>query len=119
MALGFNPNLFSMSGFSCSLSVIMFVGSIIGTIFHGFFGFGIILSFLYLLLSAKFTRNLSAKTVGELVENVVSSNYHKCRRRPNTYNPKELSPVLERLFYQNLGLDKNTLTIESKFEWAD
>ncbi len=118
MALGFDPNLFSMNGLSCSLSVIMFVGSIIGTVFHGFFGFGIILSFLYLLLSAKFTRNLSAKTVGELVEEIVSSNYHKCRRKPNTHNPKELFPVLERLFYQNLGLDKNTLTIESKFEWT-
>lgn len=55
-------------------------------------------------------------TVGELVEQMVMTNYIQCRRDPNTYNSNEIYATLVNLFHKGLGVDRSELTRNAKLE---
>ena len=54
-------------------------------------------------------------TVGELVEQMVMTNYIRCRRDPGTYNSSEIYSTLVNLFHKGLGVDRAELTRDAKF----
>lgn len=79
----------------------------------GLTGFG--LAFGGLWIAAKTGNEVDVKNMGELAEKMTKENYLKFRRNSKSYNDNEIERVLTDLFSLELGIDKNKLTREVKF----
>lgn len=76
---------------------------------------GIALSIFGFWISNKMGKEIYIKTVGELTDNMVSYNYMKSRRDPNTVNRRELDNVIKNIFIKLFQLDPSALNKEAKF----
>ena len=69
-------------------------------------------------LAAKFGKEFSVQTIGELVERIARTNYIQSRRDPSKFNPKEIEKLLADWLCADFSLSRSTLTREAKFTWA-
>lgn len=76
---------------------------------------GIAFSISGLWISNKMGKEIDIKTVGELTANMVSYNYIKSRRDPNTVNRRELDDVIKSILVKLFQLDPSVLTKDAKF----
>lgn len=71
---------------------------------------GMVTSLVLISIANRLGNELCWKTVGELAEKAVLKNYTKARRKPTTYNPKEVEQLIIRTFSEELDLDESLLT---------
>ncbi|TDO23748.1 hypothetical protein [Pedobacter duraquae] len=76
---------------------------------------GIAFSLLGFRIADRMGKEIAIKTVGELTDNMVSNNYIKSRRDPNTVNKRELDDVTRSIFIKLFYLSPSALHKEAKF----
>lgn len=96
--------------------VIIVLASLVGFFFNWQIGLlGIVFSIAGFWFANKIGNELDLQTVGQVAEKMTRENYLKSRRNPKTFNKKEIEKVLTDWFSNDLDLDKNKLTRETKF----
>jgi len=76
---------------------------------------GIAFSILGLRIANKMGKEIDIKTIGELIDNMVSYNYIKSRGDSNTVNTGELDNVIKSIFIKLFQLSPSALHKEAKF----
>ncbi|WP_316839188.1 hypothetical protein [Pedobacter gandavensis] len=100
---------------TCVLILVFFL-SLLAFFFDGTIAVsGIAFSLLGLRIAHKMGKEIDIKTVGELTDNMVSYNYIKSRRDPNTVNRRELDHVIKSIFIKLFLLSPSALHKEAKF----
>lgn len=103
------------SWLTCVL-IIVFLLSLLAFFISGTIAlFGIAFSIFGFWISNKMGKEIDIKTVGELTDNMVSFNYIKSRRNPNTVNKRELDNVIKSIFIKEFQLAPSVLNKEAKF----
>jgi hypothetical protein len=114
--LGFKIAILRPHKFVTEFLLVLLLVSFI-TLFYkyqfGLTGFG--LAFGGLWIAAKTGNEVDVKNMGELAEKMTKEHYLKFRRNSKSYNDNEIERVLTDLFSLELGIDKNKLTREVKF----
>ncbi len=93
--------------------------SVLGSLIYCFFdwrigGLWLLLNFICFRIADKMGKELRFKTMRELSEYISRKNYLHSRRNSNSYNKKEIEPMLVDLFSDELGIDKTELGREAR-----
>lgn len=89
------------------IAVLFFI---IGLFFKWQFGLvGLLFSLGGMWISGRNGTEFKDQTFGELIDRMTQSNYSKSRRHPGTMNSDEIHTKIEKLFIENLGLEKREI----------
>lgn len=108
--LGFKVAIIGPSTFVIVTLVVFFAGSLTLFFYDYKLAFlSLALCFIYYKSARIFSKEIQFRTMRELTEHVVSYNYIKVRRDPETVNKNELNEILRSLFSEDLGIAANKL----------
>lgn len=104
--LGFELALVGLSAIVILSLLVFIIGS--ATLF--FYNYklallSLVFCFIYYKLARVFSKEIQFRTMRELTEHVLSHNYRKVRRNPETINKKELDEIFRRLFSEYLDIE--------------
>jgi hypothetical protein len=95
---------------------IIILLSLIGLCFNWQIGLlGLAISISGIWVANKKGNELEICTVGEVAKKMARENYLKSRHNSKTFNKNEIEKILTDWFSNELGLDKNQLTRNTKF----
>ena len=69
-------------------------------------------------IARHFGKRFIVSTIRELIEKIVSEEYIRMRRDPQSINPKEALNIIIDTFCEEFSLDRNTLSRDAPFNWA-
>lgn len=78
---------------------------------------GLLLSVLITWLAAKFPTEIKPITVRQLTEKISRDHYQQVRRNPGTVNKKEIRHIIEKIFIEDEGIDKDYVTRDASLGW--
>ena len=113
--LGFELLVIRPPHFVSGFFILLLLGSLTGLFFRADFALvGLVFAISGLWLANKTGKELTVKTVGQLVQKITRENYLKSRRNPNTYNKDEIEKILIEWFSNELVIGKSKLTRQTK-----
>ncbi|KOS05481.1 hypothetical protein AM493_05130 [Flavobacterium akiainvivens] len=107
--LGFDFYIFALPAYIGWPVAIVIIASLIGLFFSWKFIYGIAIAIAVLYISTKVNSKFGYKTIRQLVNSLVETNYTKLRRNPGTYNKYEAVQMVRSIFL-DYGFEEEELT---------